>query len=241
MKNRESGAVLFYIFLVVALLAMLTFAVVRMGSESRTGSSTALQQRDQVSTLIGQASLISSALQQMSANANVSAATFATNLSTVTGGNTWDTAPHIYKLYHPYGGGVSFMSQTGTGAALSDTNIANNFQIRTASYVKGIGATDATSPPDILFTAQVSTLAVCQLINNIVRGTVLTATPPTVTNTNTAFANLFTNATGGSGAGANAVLDDTSDTCTACVNVSASCVQNTGATLFGYYQVLVPG
>jgi hypothetical protein len=205
------------------------------------------RQREQVSRLVAQASLLSGAIQQMIANGE-DANALASNLSTITGGNNWDTTtpiPHKYKLYHPYGGGVKYMSQTGTGTALSDnTNMANNFQIRTASYVKGVGATDSTTAyPDILFTAQVSSLAACQRINNIVRGTALTATPPTVTNTNTSFANLFTDATLdvlGRGA-TNAALEDTTPTCTACVNVPASCVQNTGATLFGYYQVLLPG
>jgi hypothetical protein len=237
MRRSERGMAFFYVFLAIAVMALLTYTVTRIGKGS-TALPESAARREQVTRLVEQAALISSAIQQM-IGGGADATAIASNLSTITGGNTWDTGPHRYKIYHPYGGGVKYMSQAGTGSALSDDNIADNFQVRTGSYVKGVGATDAGgSPayPDILFTARVFSLEACQAINTAVNGAAATATPPTVEDA-TSFSNLFTNTTGAT----NATLEDTTPTCTNCLNITQSCVRDSGGTAFGYYQVLLPG
>lgn len=244
-RAGERGAVFFYIFLVIALLGTLTYVISQMG-QSDSGVQSSAQQSDQVSRLLGQAALLTGALQQMIVN-GADPNTLGANLITVTGGATWDDGVNNrFKIYHPYGGGVKYIGQTGTGTgtALDDSsNMANNFQIRTNYYVKGVGPTDITSSPhypDILFTASVSSKAACQLINMKVRGTAAAAAPPKVTDDAT-FTHMFIDATNT----ADTKLDDNlgggANTCAGCVNLLQSCVSNNADDAYGYYQVLLPG
>lgn len=240
MKKSQHGGVFAYILISIALVGLLTYAILQMRAQPVGANTSVMQKREQVVRLVQYGTLLTDALQQMIAN-GADPATLAGNLDRITGGNAWDTAPHGFKIFHPYGGGVQYMSQTGTGSVLhAETNLANNFQIRTGSYVKGVGATDATDTPnvpDIILTASVASLEVCRLINTMVLSPALSAlSPPTVEDA-TAYGNLFTETAGAT----NATLEDTTPTCTNCVNRAQSCVRDSGSTNFGYYRVLLPG
>lgn len=241
LSKAARGNALFWVLMGVALLAALTYSV--MSSDKQKGGimPASIQLDDQINRLTTYTSLLTGAVQGMVLNGADPALLYgtgaSTGLNTVVSGSAppagfadWDTAPHRYKIYHPYGGGVDYMDAT-SGA--SDA-IAVNFQIRKASIVKGVGPTDAGG--DIVFTARVTSLAACQRINYKVRGLAANATPPIVTDA-VAFGALFTNTDGTT----NAMLEDTTPTCADCVNVPQSCVQNAGGTSWGYYQVLLPG
>jgi hypothetical protein len=190
---------------------------------------------------VSQGALLAGALQQMVQNGGdptaLASTDAATGLNTVTPGGTppagyaiWDTAPHNYKIYHPYGGGVKYMS--ATGPATDSATVATNFRISKGSIVKGVGATNTVG--DIVFTATVASLAACQRINQIVRGTAITATPPVATDA--AYTALITN-------GTDTTLDDTTGvtgTCAQCLNIPQACIVNTSGNAWGYYQVLMP-
>lgn len=223
----ERGNALFIILLVVMLLGALTWAV-SQSTQQQTDSTTTMQADSQIQRLFSQGALLSGALQQMVANGE-NPSTLYTSISTIAPADTgWDTAPHSYKIYHPYGGGVKYMNQTGTGAALSDTaNLANNFKISAGSIVKGVGQSDTGG--DVLFTATVSSSTACQRIN-----TLLTGTSTMAVLSNAAFTALITN-------GTNTTLSIASATCiSGCDNVPQACVRNNSDSAYGYYQVLLP-
>src|SRR4051812_32092277 len=98
----ERGGVFFYLFLVLLLVGGLTYLVSQM-TQSQSSTTDLPQKKEQVSRLLSQASLLAGALQQMVVNGADPNALYS-NLSTITGGATWDTAPHMYKIYHSYGG-----------------------------------------------------------------------------------------------------------------------------------------
>jgi hypothetical protein len=237
LRPRENGNVFVLIFVAIALLGALTWAV-SYSTQQQTSLSSNAEIDSQIAILMAQGSALSGAVQQMIVNGAepsqlpTSDATY--GLSTLTPGAVgWDIAPNTLKIYHPYGGGIKYETQTGTGAVLSNTaNLANNFKISKGSIVKGVGPTDTVG--DMVFTAAVASLAACQRINQLVRGTAATATPPTMTDI--AYTAMIVN-------GTDTTLDDTtggSGTCATCINIAQSCVRNTSANAWGYYQVLYP-
>jgi hypothetical protein len=241
MMSRERGGALFIVLLAIAMLAVLTWAVAKQDRGASTTTLNATQMDTQVNLLLGQGALLAGAVQQMVANGADTTKIYTTDvtygLNTVTPGGTpptgygaWDdssTSPNALKIYHPYGGGVKYMSQTGTGASLSDTaNVANNFLISKGSIVKGVGPTDTAG--DILFTAVVSSSAACQRINSRLTGS---STLGVVADAS--YTALFTN-------GTNTTLANGSTCTSGCDNAARQCVRNVSDNAYGYYQVLLP-
>ena len=220
-KNRQRGNILIAILVAIVVVAMLTMAVSQY-SEQQSDSVTRQTQDDQISRTLTQASTLGSAVHQMLVNGE-DPATLYTNLSQLKPGDTgFETAPNNFKIYHPLGGGVSYMAASSPQASA----IATAFNINAASIIKGVGPTDVTVG-DIVFTAKIASASACQRINKILNGS--TTVPVLTTST---FDALFT-------AGTTVTVD--SSNCASCVNVPRLCVSNTAANAWGFYSVLLPG
>ena len=218
-KDNETGNVLFIILIAIAALALLTQMLSHSSSEQ---SDTLLRQAqdDEISRMLTQAATLSSGLQQMVMNGEDAAALYL-NLSILKPGDAgFETSPHYLKIYHPFGGGIKYMSSSSG----SNSTVATDFKISPASIITGVGATDTLG--DILFTSKISSEALCQKINKILTGS--TAVPPILVTAD--FDLLF----------AGTAITITAGNCASCVNIPRLCVSNTAATEWGYYASLLP-
>lgn len=219
-RTREQGNVLFMILITIVILAALA-RMISQSSEHQSDTLTRQTRDDEINRTLAQAGALGGALQQMTVNGE-DPATLYTTLSLLKPGDAgYETAPHNAKIYHPFGGGIAYMASAKPGSAA-----ITSFEINKGSIVTGVGPTDA-AVGDILFTALVSSAALCARINEILLNSA--AVPEMATAT---FDDLFTN-------GLTVTLDGT--TCADCVNVPQMCVSNTGATAWGYYAALLPG
>lgn len=219
---------LFMILIAIAILAALTLAI----SQDSTQQSGVLAQQtstDQINRMLTYASALGGAIQQMVVNGENADALY-TNLSTITPGTAgFDTAPNNLKLFHPLGGGITYMN-----ASSPDANaVATSYNINPGSIITGVGCSSGTgctgaSSGHIIFTAMISALSYCQQANNILTGSSLSATPPTMNSAT--FATLFASSSAVTVAGGN---------CASCVNVARLCVTN-GSGAYGFYADLLP-
>ncbi len=218
-RRREKGNVLFIILIAIAALALLT----QMLSHSSVEQSDALSrqaQDDEISRMLTQAAVLSGAIRQMVINGEDAAALYL-NLSILKPGDAgFETSPHYLKIYHPFGGGIKYMSSSSGNSS----TVATDFNISKASIITGVGATDTLG--DILFSAKISSEALCQKINKILTGS--TAVPPILATAD--FDLLF----------AGTAVTIAAGNCASCINVPRLCVSNTAATEWGYYASLLP-
>ncbi|MCK5659582.1 MAG: hypothetical protein KAH96_06880 [Alphaproteobacteria bacterium] len=218
-KGKEGGNVLFIILIGIIALALLT-QMVSKSSELQSDTLSRQAQDDEISRMLTQSATLSSALYQMVVNGE-DAATLYLNLSTLKPGDIgFETSPHSLKIYHPFGGGITPMSDSSS----SSLAVATDFNISKASIVTGVGATDTLG--DILFTTKISSESLCQKINKILTGS--TAVPPILTTAD--FDLLF----------AGTAITIANGNCASCVNIPRLCVSNTNASAWGFYASLLP-
>ena len=220
----QRGNVLFFLFLMIGLLAVLTVVATSRNAQV-FGIKDDVIRDEQIARLLAYSATLSGAVQQMVASNSMSPQGMYWSLSVIAPGAAgWDTAPHGFKLFHPYGGGVTHMSATGSTS--SSETVATNFRISTGSIINGVGDTNAVIG-DIVFTATIANSASCQAINKKVWGS---TTMPTMSDA--AYTAMITNGTNTTVAAGN---------CANCVNKAAACVVNVSGNAYGYYQVLLPG
>jgi hypothetical protein len=226
-EKGERGNILFIILIAIALIALLT-ELVSLSSQEQSDAVTRQIQDDQISRMMDQASALSGALNQMALNGEDDTSSDPTRLynklnQVKPGEAGYETPPHSTKIYHPYGGGITYMS-----ASTPDPDaVAFGYAINAKSIITGIGDTDVTVG-DIVFTAKLATAAACQRVNTILSNS--GGVPPVMATAT--FDALFTAGTTVTVSAAN---------CASCVNVARLCVSNTGATAWGFYAALYPG
>ncbi len=213
------GNVLFMVLIAIAVLAMLTLAI----SQSSTEQSSILPQQtidDQINRTITYASALGGAVQQMAVNGE-NPATLYSSLSLLKPGDAnFETAPNNFKIYHPLGGGITYIT-----ASSPDPNaVATSFSINPGAIITGVGATDAVIG-DIVFTAKISAANYCAETNKILNGSTTVPTMDSAT-----FTSLFGGTT----------VTVTSGLCAACVNKARLCVTD-GSSHWGFYAALFPG
>lgn len=220
-KQPQSGNVLIIILVAIAAIAMLTYAVTQ-SSEQQSDTITRQTIDDGVSRLLTQAATLEGAVQQLVMNGEDASALYSTLSVLKPGDAGFATSPHNLKIYHPLGGGITYMP----GSVSGSETVATDAGINRSSIVTGVGATDAVIG-DILFTAKVSTAAYCGRINQILTGS---ATVPVLATFD--FDALFT---------AGTPVTITAINCANCVNIPKLCVSNTTADAWGFYASLLPG
>lgn len=105
MRSRQSGNILLYVLIAVVLFGMLSFMLTKQSSDDGAAGSVAEgKSRFRGEDLMNYATNMRAAIEQMIVMQNV----LPTELSFVRPGESgYDNAPHIAKVYHPVGGGVS--------------------------------------------------------------------------------------------------------------------------------------
>jgi len=220
--NNQQGSILIMILIAIVLLAIITGVVSNSGEQQK--DSLDRQTRDaQVSLLINHTAALNSAILQMVMHGE-DVNTIYQKLSTLKAGDDgFEDAPHKYKIYHPLGGGISYMSATSNTASEA---VATNFDINLSSIITGVGKTNETIG-DIIFTAKITSASYCSYINEKLLS--ITTVPEM---SSSAFDDLFNN---------NAVVTIDSSNCPECVNTARLCVRNSTYNEWGFYTSLFPG
>ncbi len=221
--NGERGNALLYVFIAIAVLAGLTFALSSSNDDSENISEYAVAD-EQITRLLSYSATLAASLNQM-VLAGANAPTLYTDLSTLNPSEAgYNTAPHKLKIFHPMGGGMNYINSTGPVGS-SDT-VATDMKINKGSIIEGVGPTNITVG-DIVFVATVHSAKACERINFILTGS---ATMPIMKSA--IFTDLFVS---------NITTDVASGLCTDCVNRPQICVTNIAGTQWGFYSVLYPG
>jgi len=233
-RQRERGNVLLLILVTIVILGLLTMAV-EQDSKQQSGVLTQQTSTDQINRMLTYVSTLGGALQQMATNGEDSTVLY-NNLSLTQPGQAgFESGQHNFEIFHPLGGGITPMSASSPDT----TAVATNYNINPNAIITGVGCnsgagcivTTAPNTGHIVFSATISALSYCQQTNNILNGTSLTATPPTM---GAGFTTLFP-----SSPPVTTAVTVNSGNCASCVNVARLCVTD-GSGHYGFYADLFP-
>jgi len=216
-NSQESGNILVYVLIAVALFAALGFTVSRQTQNSSTSELDKAKAEFFATQLISYASQTKSVIDQM-----MFTGTSIDELDFVTPEESgFNTSPHIHKVYHPEGGGLS----PANLPALAMNQITTTPE--PAGWYLGrfnnIEWTNTTGT-DVMLTAHQISKQVCALINEKVTGS---KTIPAISTEVTNY--LIDTATD---------TELTATACASCEGYMSLCVSNAAATAFSFYTVL---
>ncbi len=131
----------------------------------------------------------------------------------------FNTPPHIYKVFHPQGGGLNYV-ESPSSEMMSIIGGTGGWEFQNQINVEW------TSSPanDIILTAHQIDRSVCEKINEKITGS---NNIPALTEN---LGNIFLTT------GSNLNLNTTR--CPGCEGISTLCVSNSAVTAFGYYNIL---
>lgn len=223
MRSSESGNVIFYLFVAVALLAALSFAVAQ-GSRSSGKSLTEDRARLAASEVISYGDTLNKATGQLRLR-GISAESLRFSYPDAHADyGVFDTSPTA-EIFNSQGGGIAYRAPP----ALALENAAAVYEFTGANQVSLIGQDCAgASCSDLLMVLSGVKLEVCQLINYLLGFATKTATPPEESDTDlTRFAGTYTN------------TETLSDEEAVLTGKSAGCYRDANASAYTYYQVLL--
>jgi len=209
LNTEEKGNVLFIILIAIALFAALSYAVTQSSQQPGHFVEDESLSLD-IAQLLTHANSIRSVVHNMIANGVDPA-----NISTLKAGDAgFDTSPHNTKIYHPYGGGISYTTTTGK---------ATGILIHDSLTIVDVG----TGSAELVFIARIPNETYCQQINNTLNDSPVVPTVIDIT------------ATGMLAGTATALIDVGSCPANGCNAVPHQCVQNViDPTEFIYYHTL---
>jgi len=229
--HQESGNVLFYILIAVALLAALTFAVAQSGRGSGEQIS-AERARLIASEMIEYSNSISAAVAQLRLRGvNEDELCFD---HPSWGANNYDHSPactdNFNKIFDIGGASITW-SEAPSEAMDAGATPDNLWHIYGDNEVEGIGTTngDATSS-DLILVADELALSVCQQLNNLLDITDSETAPPT-------DANLGETRYVGAFGYTNTIADEAGGA--ALEAQSSGCFENTTDNEYVFYKVLI--
>ena len=212
-KNEKGNAILF-VFIAIAILAMLTASL-----SDQSGQQTDTLDREKLnahaSKVLQHAMLIQQAVQTMVERGTDLADIDATQPGT----GSFDSPPHINKIYHPSGGGVVYLDRLGN--SLMAPLIITNATIQGVGDTNGAGLGNGA---EILMVLNVP-IGLCAQMNETLTGS---DTIPAFTSV-VAFNRMKLGMV-------NTVI--TPAVCGACENQPYRCVSNPAANDFLYYHTL---
>ncbi|PCJ97039.1 MAG: hypothetical protein COA45_10490 [Zetaproteobacteria bacterium] len=219
MVNRytEKGNALVYVLIAIVLFAALSFTLSRNMSGSNTKEIDNARAALYAVELIGYSAQVKSIIDQMSFTG-----TKTNNLNfTKPGEAGFNTAPHIHKIFHPEGGGLTPTNLPNRIIKEISTNPKANWYLGNFNHVEWTKST-AT---DIILTAHQITRPVCQALNKEITGD--TVIPALSGNLSDYLVDTGTN------------TDLTTVSCVACEGYSALCVSNNTITAYSFYTIII--
>lgn len=217
----QTGNALIYVLIAIALFAALTFALGRGEGTSETGTLSAEKAQMYATQIVGYSAQVKSSVEQM-----LFTGTAPETIDFLRPGDAgFDTAPHIHKIYHPDGGGLSLGTipkEARTSAIASPPAGWYLGRFNTVGWTK-------TASPDILLTSFQIDKTVCEKINESITGT---SAIPQLTGAIRDYL-IDDSLHGGSNA------DFTSAVCAACEGLPSLCVQDNSGSAYAYYSLIV--
>lgn len=246
-RSSESGNVLIYVLIAIALFAALTFTLSGQEDTGEAGSLSDDKVEIQATQLISTASQIKSVIDQMLfSGAQIEDLDFTLPTDTADF-NDANPANNIYKVYHPEGGGLN-MPVLG-GVAVDDDNISIPSDPKPGWYLgrfNNVSWTpkDSSSGPgnyeDVILTAYGIDKRICENINEKVTGSTDIPEPSAAIKTFLVDKSISLNGSPynqyNTGSQADFTTDGGSPVCTACHETPSLCVGKNG--IYAFYTVI---
>ena len=223
--NTQSGNVVIYILVAVALFGALTFTLSRINQGGNANTEISEAQATAYATqILSYAGQAASVIEQMKFNSSLDD-TIDFTLPTE---GTFNDDPTIHKLYHVTGGGLNYKPMPDAMQASDNAALPPGFYIGRFEQIDWTESTDH----DIVFAAHEINQNICAKLNEKIIGD--PAIPALVGETPE---NLFVDDSTPSHGGTNAPF--TSTECPTCEGRPAMCVSDAGGTKYTFYNILV--
>jgi hypothetical protein len=211
-----------YVLLALALLAALT---VTLGRQADTGGDDLSADQAELLALevVSYASAVKNTVDQMVITGSVPASLI---FARPQDGASFDNPPHVNKVYHPGGGGLSFEPADRNLFSGTDTTPVGGWYLGRFNNI----AWTPTSAHDIVLTAHDIGRMTCERINKKITGN---TTIPALSGTGDPPTYYIAQVQGGI---TNATL--TATECAACNGFLALCVSNSAGTQWTYYNII---
>ncbi|MBI1300974.1 MAG: hypothetical protein GC137_04855 [Alphaproteobacteria bacterium] len=216
LKN-QSGNVLIYVLIAIALFAALGFTLSRQTSTSGTEEVDEAKLRLYATDLMNYAAQVRSVLDQMS----FSGTDIDDYIFDQPGDAGFNTAPHIHKVFHPQGGGLVVANIPSRAFGVLASTPPTDWYLGRFNNVEWT----ETTGTDIILSAYNISQSVCEEINSSITGS---ATIPTLA----------------SGSADEFFVDTASDSdftaavCAACEGYKSLCVYDSGNDIYTFYSVI---
>lgn len=221
-RPSERGNVMVYVLIAIALFAALSFTLSRQTDTDEAGGLDEQKAELYATQMISFTAQVKSALDQMTF-INTDVGDFDFTLPTAA---NFNTPPHINKVYHPEGGGITLARLAPNVIFEENSNPQAGWYMGRFNNVEWTPDT-AT---DVLLVAHQIHADVCRRLNLKVTGT---ETIPAISGGT--LASYFVDAAYHSGAN----QDFEVASCAACENYQSLCVSNAGGTAYSFYNVLM--
>ncbi len=211
----SSGNALLYVLIAIALFGALSFTISRQSRNSESGTLDEAKVELYATQILSYARQVQSVIDQMTiTGSSMSEFDFVRP-----GEAGFATAPHIHKVYHPQGGGLS-PANLPAGTTQDNAEQTPGWYLGVFNTVEW---TDSTGT-DMILTAHNLSAAICASINNKITGS---STIPALV-----------------GDGEDYLLDTSTNNnltisaCGACEGYMSLCVQNAAGTSYSFYNVI---
>ncbi len=222
-KQGQRGNALIYVLIAIALFAALSFTLSRQSGTDEASDMDASRANFYATQLISYATQAKSVVDQMTlTGTDIDAIDFI-----LPSDPAFNTAPHIDKIYHPEGGGLSRKTLTAGAVTQNITDPVAGWYLGRFNNVEW---TASVSDEVILVAYQISRL-VCEQINRTVNGSIAIPTMGDSIRQTMIDASLYT--------GSNTELTtDAGDICPECDRATSLCVENQGQDAYAFYTIL---
>ena len=221
-RRHERGNALVYVLIAIALFAALSFTMSRQSDTGEAGGLSDEKAELQAADMITYASQARSVIDQMT----ITGSSIDTLNFTTPNGAGFNTPPHIDKIYHPDGGGLSEPSLPPEAVAQITASPEAGWYMGLFNNVEWT----QTTATDVLLVAFQISKKVCEKINLKITGS---STIPAV---GVPLRDVLVSQslhTGGN------QEFNTAD-CPGCGKYHSLCVSDTGGTMWAFYNILAP-
>lgn len=212
----ERGNALIYVLIAIVLFGALSFTLSRQGSTTGTDEISDASAEILAMELITYSAQVKSVIDQMM----ITGSDIDDFVFTLPSESGFNTAPHIHKIYHPQGGGL-------TPAILSEKSIQQAGSTPPPGWYLGRFNNvewTASTGNDVLLTAYQIGESICEKINENITG--LPSIPALNGNMDDYLVDTGTN------------NDLNIANCTACEGYSALCVSNSSVNAYSFYTLV---
>lgn len=227
-NTSQRGNALFIILIAVALLAALSFAVTYSSQTGGAGAVSKEKARLMASEILEYSKIVTNAVTQLRLRGCEDSQLSFANATVGTYTNNAAPSDNTCHVFSPAGGGVSW-SVPQKGVMSVSPSPSDSWNIYGGNEVEGVGSTSgAPENADLLLALNGVSLELCQEVNGLLKVTSPTAVPPQDSGIDTTRY-----------VGTYSAADVIGDEAAALNGQKAGCFEDTGASKYVFYKVLV--